>query len=197
MSRVADVALVGLLAVALVQAVLLGRDRGEARAYVPLLGAQDPPGALQGEGAAARALAAKAAAVGEFVTIEDLARGVLALREGTLPGAAPLTEAEAARVDVIVRQAAADRLELLRVEGEIAAVEAEMQAKARAAAATLTPEQRAWIVAQRDAVSVGQVEQAYWDELLAASPAAPDDDAPPGTAPATAPASPAPAPGGR
>ncbi|MES2644328.1 MAG: hypothetical protein V4850_32885 [Myxococcota bacterium] len=166
-AQLLDGVLVALLGVALAQAVLLAAGGGTVRAYVPLLGADDPPGQLQADGGAARALAAKAAVVGEFVTIEDLARGVLALENGSLPGAAPLTAAERAALAPLVRQAAEDRLALLAVEGEIAAVEASLQDRARRIAETLTPEQRAWIVAQRDVVSVGELEQAYWDELLA------------------------------
>ncbi|MDP2310248.1 MAG: hypothetical protein Q8P18_29805 [Pseudomonadota bacterium] len=168
--RFLDGLLVVLLVVALVQAVLLGAGGGAVRAYVPLLGEADPPGHLQAPGGAARALAAKAAAVGEFITVEDLARGVLALSEGSVAGAAPLTDAERAAIAPIVRKAAEDRQALLVVEGEIAELEARLQERARGIAATLTPEQRAWIVAQRDAVSVGEVEQAYWDELLALAP---------------------------
>lgn len=167
--RLLDALLVGLLVVALAQAGLLAAGGGTLRAYVPLLAAQDPPGQLQADGGAARALAAKAAVVGEFVTIEDLARGVLALENGTLAGAAPLTAAERDALAPLVRRAAEDRLALLAVEGEIAQVEADLQERARRIAATLTPEQRAWIAAQRDVVSVGEVEQAYWDELLTLS----------------------------
>lgn len=162
-----DGALVVLAVVALVQTGMLLGARGEVRAYVPLLAAGDPPGALSGDGAAARVLADRAG-VGEYITVEDLGRGVLALRDGSLEGASPLTPAEEARLGPALAQAAADRAELLKIEGQIAAAEAELVTKARAIAATLTPEQRAWIVANRDIVSVGQVEQAYWDELVRA-----------------------------
>ncbi len=173
--KAADLAVVVLLGVALVQAVLVvGRGGGEpVRAWFPLLGPADPPGALQGEGGAARALQARAAAVGEFVTVEDLARGVVALRDGTLTGVAPLSDAERAALMPLLERANTDRLELLRVEAEIAGVQSDLQDRARAIAATLTAEQRAWIVANRDQVSVGELEQAYWDELLGASEPAP------------------------
>ena len=167
--RLIDGLLVVLLVAALAQAALLLRG-GVDRRYVPLLSEGDPPGTLQGPGAASRVLRARGAAVGEFVTIEDLARGALALRDGQLPGAAPLSASEAARLQPLLEKAAQDRKDLLAVEGEIAGVQAEIQEKAAAIAATLTPEQRAWIIANRDDVSVGQVEQAYWDELLGTPP---------------------------
>jgi hypothetical protein len=183
--RAGDLLLVVLLGVAVVQAALLvRRDGGTVRAYVPLLARGEAPGGLQAPGGAARALAAHAAAVGDFVTVEDLARGVLALRDGTLPGAPALTDAERTALDPLLRRASEDRLELLRVEGDIAKVDAAMQDRARAIAATLTPAQRAWVVANRDVVSVGQIEQSYWDELLAAPGAAvPEGAAAPAMAP--------------
>ncbi|MFZ5477116.1 MAG: hypothetical protein ACOZNI_10105 [Myxococcota bacterium] len=148
MSRAADGALALLLALALAQAVALALRPGPAaRAGVPL---------------------GSVAALGETITVEDLARGTLALEEGHLPGAAPLFAGERDRARALFARAAAQRDELLRIEGEIAAAEARLGDDARAIAATLTPEQRAWVVAQRDRVSVGQVERAYWDALLAA-----------------------------
>lgn len=163
--RASDLALLVLVVVALFQTGLLLHTQGAVAAYVPLLSAGDPPGSLQGDGAAARVLAERAG-VGEYVTVEDLARGALALRGGDLDGAAPLTAEEEARLGPALAQASADRTELLKIEGEIADAEGRLVEQARAIAATLTPEQRAWIVANRDMVSVGQVEQAYWDELV-------------------------------
>lgn len=169
MRRKADIVLVLLLTLAFAQAVVLAtRTNPAVRAYLPLMGPQDPPGALQGPGAAEAALRAGIATVGPAVTVEDLARGALALERGELTGAAPLTEAERERVLAIVQRADRHRDELLAAEARLASAEAALADRARAIAATLTPEQRAWIVAQRDAVSVGQVERAYWDELLIA-----------------------------
>lgn len=165
MSRVADIALGALLVLALGQAVLLARG-GRSSDTFPLLVPGDPPGALQGPGAAARAIRTRVGAVGELVTIEDLARGVLALEEGALPGVAPLTVAERARLAPLMKQASDHRDELLRTEAQISEAETRLGEKATEIALTLTPDQRAWIIAQRDAVSVGQVEQAYWDALL-------------------------------
>lgn len=170
MTRALDGVLLVLLALALVQAVQLVQRGGEARVYVPLQDAQDPPGVLQAPGAAERVLAARSAAVGDFITVEDLARGALALRDGPVTGSPPLSDAERAALTTLLERAAAHRADLLAVEGEIAAAEAKLQAQAIAIAETLTAEQRAWIVAQRDRVSVGEVEQAYWDELLRIAP---------------------------
>jgi hypothetical protein len=166
-SRAADVTLSVLLGLALVQAALIAHRDGEPRAGTfALVGPGDSQGTLQAPQGAARAIEARVGAVGDFLTIEDLARGVLALEQGSLPGVEPLSASEKARLKPILEQAARDRDDLLSTEGQIAAKEAELGAKAREIALTLTPEQRAWVIAQRDAVSVGKVEQSYWDELL-------------------------------
>lgn len=169
MKRALDGLVVVLLVAALVQAGLLLRG-GIDRRYVPLLAAGDPPGSLQGPGATARVMRTKGAAIGEILTIEDLARGALALQEGPLGGAPALSASERERLRPLIEKGAADRQALLDAERKIADVQAQIQEKAAAIAATLTPEQRAWIIANRDTVSVGQVEQAYWDELLGAQP---------------------------
>lgn len=167
MRREADRLLLFLLALAFAEAVVLvARTRPDVRAWLPLQAAEDPPGALQGPDAATQALRARVAAVGPAVTIEDLARGTLALERGELPGVAPLSDRERAEVLALVQAADKHRDELLAVEADLAAAEAELTAKARVIAAGLTPTQRAWVMTRRDQVSVGQVEKAYWDELL-------------------------------
>lgn len=170
MSRGLDAALVALLVVALVEAgLLLARARTAPRLALPMTAAGpgiDPAGAD-------RAVRASVVAVGAYVTVEDLARGVLALERGALVGAAPLSAAERAEVAALVAQADLDRRALLDTETRLRAVEAELDARARAIAASLTPEQRAWVLAERDRVSVGRVEAAYWAalaETLAAEP---------------------------
>lgn len=154
-----DRVLVGLLALALVQAVALAARAWQGPPALPLPVAV-PPGQD-----ADLALRAQVATVGDWVTVEDLARGALALERGELPGVAPLTDGERAELRALVEQAERDRAELLRVEGELMAAQDALDAQARALAASLTPEQRAWVVEQRDVVSVGQVEAAYWAEL--------------------------------
>ncbi len=104
------------------------------------------------------------AQVGDWLTIEDLVRGVLALERDTLDGP-PLTDAEREELHALVLQADAHRTELLEVEVALRSAEQALDARARALAAALTPEQRAWVLAQRDQVSVGSVEAAYWRDL--------------------------------
>ncbi len=112
------------------------------------------------------------ARVGDWLTIEDLVRGALALETGKLAGP-PLTDAERAELHALVIQADQHRRELLELEVELRATQEALDARARAVAASLTPEQRAWVLAERDRVSVGSVEAAYWADLaqiLAAGP---------------------------
>lgn len=160
-----------LLAVALVQAVLLGTSGGNLRQPFALLQMQDPPQTLQGPGSLDLAVQAKLGTVGEVITIEDLVRGSLALQKGQLPGVAPLSADEQQKLATLVQQAAAHRDALLKVEGELAQSELSLAEQARAIAATLTPEQVADIAARRDQVSVGSIERAYWDALLSSLPA--------------------------
>ena len=168
MKRALDVATTALLVVAVALAVALAARSGGGRAYLPIQSPGDPPGALHGPGRAEAALQSKLVAVGDYLTVEDLARGALALERGELPGAPPLTGGERARLATLLAEADAHRTELLNLEGEIARVEGELGALARALAASLTPAQRDWIRAQRDRVSVGEVERAYWDAALQA-----------------------------
>lgn len=156
-----DRLLLGLLALALVQAVALAVRAWRTPAAAPLAVAVAP-----GQDADA-ALRAQVATLGDWVTVEDLARGALALERGDLPGVPALDEDERAELRALVAQAERDRNELVRVEGELRAAQDELDQRALALAASLTPEQRAWVYAQRDAVSVGQVERAYWAELAA------------------------------
>ncbi len=137
-------------------------------AYVPVMTAADSTQAMQSPGGAERALDARLAQVGDYVTVEDLARGALAIEQGRLPGVAPLSESERAALEEQVAKADQHRKDLLAAEAELARAEAEQDATARQIAATLTPEQKAWVLAQRDNVSVGGVEAAYWEELAAA-----------------------------
>lgn len=163
--RALDVALVLALVVGGVLAGRLALRADAGVVYLPVMGPMDSTPAMQGPGGAERALDAKLATVGDYLTVEDLARGVLALQEGRLPGVPPLTADEAARVKALVATADAHRVELLEVEGALADAEREQDETARKIAATFTSEQAAWVVAQRDKVSVGGIEAAYWKEL--------------------------------
>ena len=154
-----------LLALALALPLAL-RPSGEALRLLPLLGPHDPPGALQGPGEAERALQARAAAIGDYLTIEDLARGVLLLERGELPGVSPLSEAERQEVARLLAEADAHRGELLELEQQIAAADEALGELATRLAWSLSPEQRAALRSQRNRVSVGEVERAYWDELF-------------------------------
>lgn len=124
------------------------------------------PAAVRPGEDAALALHGQVAAVGDWLTIEDLVRGALALEQGRLEGP-PLTEAERAELHALVLQADQHRSELLQVETELRATQDALDTRARALAASLTPEQRDWVLAQRDRVSVGSVEAAYWADLAA------------------------------
>lgn len=136
-------------------------------AYVPVMAPTDSTQAMQAPGGAERALAVKLARVGDYLTVEDLARGVLAIQQGRLQGAQPLTVDELAKLKSRVASADEHRTALLEAEAALAKAEADQDATARQIAATLTPEQKAWVLAQRDNVSVGGVEAAYWQELAA------------------------------
>lgn len=174
MKRLPDLLLLLLLAIALVQAgLLLSHDGGVTGVTVLLQTASDPPGALQTSGGSEVALKARVAGVADYMTVEDVARGALALQRGELPGVAPLDDDERARLGAILHDAATHRDELLAVEGEIRGLESALRARTAEIARTLTPEQRAWVMARRDQVSIDQVERAYWDELLGAAAAAP------------------------
>lgn len=174
MTRLADALLVLLLLVGLAEAAVLAtRERALPRVAFSMTGPNPmPPGAASGD----QVVRARVAALGDYLTIEDLARGVLAIERGELPGVAPFTEAERARLRELVRIADGHRRELLAAEDELRASEAELDELAREIAASLTPDQRAWVRVQRDRVSVGALEAAYWkalDEALAAPAGAP------------------------
>ena len=167
MRRILDWTAVVLLLTALGQAVALGRaEMGADALLVPLLGQNDPPHALSGPGAADRALSVRVATVGERLTIEDLARGIWLMDQGQLADAAPLTEKEREKVQALLQAAEAERTELLAIQEQLLLTEAEMTVLGREMAVSLTPVQRAWLLENRDRISVAGVEQRYWDELL-------------------------------
>lgn len=155
-----------LAVVALIQAgLLLSQERGAV--LLPLLSAEERPGALQGPGLAEARVQSRAALVGDYVNVEDLARGLLAAAGAPgVPGVAPLTAAERADLAGLIQQAEQHRQELLAVEQKLAAAQQTLAEQARAVAAALTPEQRAWVLAERDRISVGGIEAAYWAMLL-------------------------------
>ena len=175
MKRAVDAALLLLLLAAIAQVgwqLTAGREH-RAVVAVPMLGATDAPGSLHAPGGPARAARAALATQGTVVTAEDLARGVLALERGELQGVAPLDASARAEVAEALRRVNAAREALLALETKLAAEDAALAADARSLAATLTAEQRAWVLAQRDIASVADVERAYWDAVLAALPAPP------------------------
>lgn len=156
------------LAVALVVGVAQRVGAADSSLVLPLLVPGDDAGALMGPGAEQRALAAKAAAVGELITVEDLIRACWALSASPdgLPGAPPLDPAARAALLPLVERADRERTALLAVEAELAAAEGRLGAAAAAAAAILDPAQRARIEAERDQISVGRVEDAYYKSTV-------------------------------
>lgn len=163
------------LVLLLCAAGLLGRDlfRGPGvaeHAPVPLLLPSDPPGSLHAPGADERALRARAATVGEVLTIEDLVRLAVVLEEGR--GAElglklkPLSDAERTALRALIQTADDHRRALLAAEGDLAAADRALRDAATQLAAGLSPDQRTWIQQNRDAVSVGKVEEAYWKRAL-------------------------------
>jgi len=144
-----------------------------ARAWVPLLMPADPPGALHAPEADTQAIHARAASVGEVLTIEDLVRVALALETGRadavgLGDVPPLTADERARLRALLDQADQHRRDLLAAEADLAQAEGALGDAAARLAATLTPAQRRWILDNRDEVSVGAIEEAYWAEARGA-----------------------------
>lgn len=162
-----------LVVLALLGALLLGLrqrlDPAEGALLLPLLRPGAGADALMGPGAETRAVAAEAAAVGELLTIEDLIRACWALsaRPEGLPGAPPLSADERAALLPLVERADQQRRALLAVEAELAAAEGRLSAAAAAAAGGLDPAQRALIMSERDQISVGGVEEAYYGEARA------------------------------
>jgi hypothetical protein len=151
----------------------LGRASPPGRLLLPLLGAGDSPMALQRPGGGHDTARLKAAALGDYVTVEDLVRGALALQKGSASGVPALEPSERARVQEILQRAAEHRDALFQAEEALLAAERDLNESARALADALGPAQREWIRAQRNAVSVGERERAYWrelDELLGARP---------------------------
>lgn len=162
-----DAVLVALLAVGAAEAgALAWRTTTTPVATLPLLLPGDDPGALFAPGGAETVLAARAATIGDYVTVEDLARAALLASRGEL--GEPLTAGERERLAALVARTDADREALLAVEAELRAEEEALDAEARTIVGTLTAEQRRWILDHRDAISVGRVEAEYWAELAAA-----------------------------
>ena len=135
-----------------------------SRVQVPLLLPADPPGSLHAPGADERAIQARALAIGEVITIEDLVRAALALEAEGAEGLPPLSEAERAELSRLLARAREHRDALMAVEGQLGAAEDRLDAAARELAGQLSPDQRAWIQGNRDAISVQGVEEGYWKQ---------------------------------
>lgn len=138
-------------------------SRGEGRVLVPLLLSEDPAGSLHEPGGDTRRVAARAAALGEVLTIEDLVRTTVAAGQGQ-PGLPPLSPAERAALAPLLDRAMADRDALLAVEAELAAARDRLDGAARGMAGELRPEQQQFILEQRDRISVQGVEAPYWEQ---------------------------------
>ena len=89
------------------------------------------------------------------------------MQSGALPNVPPLSEKASDEVINGLSQANLSRTELTRIQGDIRKTEKQLTTIARELLTSLTPEQRTWIVNNRDRISVSEVEQRYWDALLA------------------------------
>jgi hypothetical protein len=166
MSRAVDVAAVVLLLVALAElAMLVQHPAPSGLAVLPVVDDPADVNQLRDPTAWPRAVRARVARVGDPLTIEDLARVSLAALDGDVPGVAPLTEPERARLEPLVKAADTRRDELLKVEQQLHDIETDWNREALQILATLTPEQRAWLAEHRDEISVGEVEASYWEAL--------------------------------
>lgn len=135
-----------------------------SRVLVPLLLSEDAPGSLHAPGADERAIQARALAIGEVITIEDLVRAVLVLESEAPEGLPPLTQEERAQLRVLLARASEHRDALLAVEGQLVGAEDRLDAAARELSGQLNPDQRSWIQGNRDEISVQGVEEGYWKQ---------------------------------
>lgn len=160
----------GLLALLAAAAVLAWPAApGHGRVAIPLLLPADEPGSLHLPGGDQRLLAARAAALGEVLTIEDLVRAVVALDQERA-GLPPVDATERAALAALVARAEADRDALLAVEAELAAARDRLDSAGRGMAGELSPEQQRWIQEHRDETSVRGVEAPYWERARQGAP---------------------------
>ena len=146
---------------------LLLRDQSpSSRLVIPLLLPSDPPGLLMGPGADQRVLQARLAAAGELFTIEDVVRAAVAIERGDDPNFPPLSPETRAALRERLTVADGHRRALLEVETRLQAAEGRLGAAGREMGAALDPAQRRTLQAERDAVSVGGVEEKYWNEAV-------------------------------
>ena len=167
MARWLDWGALACLVAALAVLLLRGADRGGVL-LVPLLLPNEPVEGLMAPGADLARLQSRGELMGEVITIEDLIRLSWALVRDPAalpPGTAPLSEAERAALRPLVERADAERQALLEVERRLAIAEGRLGAAAADMAAELSPAQRAEVQAERDAISVGGTEAAYYRDL--------------------------------
>ncbi len=165
MRKAIDLTLLLLLCLALAEAVLL-TQAGDERELVPML--------RQGQGQLSndlsmdptRIFASRMAVAGDYVTIEDLVRGALAIQRGELDGARPLSARRREQLGEALQKALRDRDTLMELDQRQRTLQQELAAETRKLAAALDPQQLQWMVDQRNAISVGQVEQSYWQQAL-------------------------------
>jgi hypothetical protein len=146
---------------------ILVRDHNPAsRLVIPMLLPTDSPGALMGPGADQRVLRARLAAAGEVFTIEDVVRAAVAIERGDDPNFPPLSPETRTALREHLRVADGHRRALLEVETRLQAAEGRLGAAGREMGAALDPAQRRTLQGERDAVSVGGVEEKYWNEAV-------------------------------
>lgn len=165
MKRWADMAILVLLGLVLVRGMIMAREAPEGPPLgVALLQEGDAPGTPADP--SQQVVTNQMAVYGEVWTIEDLARAAQLIQSGGLPTVSPLSEKAKREVMQGLAQANESREKLTEIQAEIRTTEDTLTQTARQMVATLTIEQREWILTHRDRISVSEVEQRYWDALL-------------------------------
>lgn len=167
MKRLIDMTILILLGLVLVRGMIMARESPDGPPLgIALLQEGDAPGTLSQAGAAQQIVTNQIAVYGEIWTIEDLARAAHLLESGGIASVAPLSKESKKEVMQGLMMANESRQKLTKIQAEIRTTEDALTQTARKMVATLTAEQREWILTNRDRISVSEVEQRYWDALL-------------------------------
>jgi hypothetical protein len=103
--------------------------------------------------------------LGTILTVEDVARGLLLMLEQAPPSES-LSPEQRRRIAPLVRRAYELRQELLLTSRQAMVLESQAQILGRDVFVDLAPRQAAAITAGRDRISIGVVEERYWQALL-------------------------------
>lgn len=101
--------------------------------------------------------------IGSTISLEDIIRGILLLEK---KNNFPLSRRQKNKISAILEDAYKEREDLLQYSNEIREIEKEISVLGDKIYSFLTPEQKEYLIARRDRISLKEFEEPVWKELI-------------------------------